>query len=87
MTLTGDWRSILDRHGFEIALLPMDWPLRAVLEQDNRWQMVGSDKVSVLFVRRTAVSPNPLTGAGEDRAAAGMSGVRNTRREVLTNGD
>jgi hypothetical protein len=48
------WREVLARYGFEIALLPLDWPLGAVLENDPGWRVVDRDSVSVLLVRREA---------------------------------
>lgn len=49
-----DWRPTLERYGFEIALLPLDWPLGALLEGDPDWRLAYRDTVSVLLVRRAA---------------------------------
>jgi len=46
------WRQALERYHFEIALLPLDWPLGAVLENDPEWRLVDRDSSSVLLVRR-----------------------------------
>jgi len=46
-----NWRPILHRYGFQMALLPLDWPLGAILETDPGWRLVYRDKVSVLLVR------------------------------------
>jgi len=48
------WRQALERYRFEIALLPLDWPLGAVLENDPDWRLVDRDSSSVLLVRRDA---------------------------------
>jgi len=47
-----DWRRVLDQYGFQLALLPLDWPLGAVLEGDPDWRLVYRDAVSVLLVRK-----------------------------------
>jgi hypothetical protein len=45
------WHEILAQYGFEIALLPDDWPLGSVLEQDPEWTLVYRDKVALVLVR------------------------------------
>ena len=47
-----DWRRILYRYGFTVALLPLDWPLGAVLEEDPDWNLIYRDKLSLLLVRK-----------------------------------
>lgn len=47
-----DWRRVLDRYGFQVALLPLDWPLGTVLEGDPDWSVVYRDKLSLLLVRK-----------------------------------
>jgi hypothetical protein len=47
-----NWRSLLDRYGFQLALLPLDWPLGSVLEADPDWGLVYRDAVSILLVRK-----------------------------------
>jgi hypothetical protein len=51
LSVGAGWRPTLERYGFEIALLPLDWPLGAVLERDPAWQMVYRDANSLLLVR------------------------------------
>lgn len=46
-----DWRSILERNGFTVALLPADWPLSTLLKQDRSWRVVSDDHRAVLFER------------------------------------
>jgi hypothetical protein len=45
---------VLARYRFDIALLPLDWPLASVLERDPEWQLVDRDAVAALLVRRPA---------------------------------
>jgi hypothetical protein len=46
-----DWRGIMDRYGFDVALLPVNWPLSSLLKQDPSWRVVADDHSSVLFRR------------------------------------
>jgi hypothetical protein len=47
-----EWRVVLERHRFATALLPLDWPLAAVLDGDPSWVVVDRDQQAVLLVRR-----------------------------------
>jgi hypothetical protein len=62
----GQWRALLDRYGFEIALIPPDWPLCGLLRQDSQWRELRHDKQAVLFAR--------ISGTSQTGSAAG--GVR-----------
>jgi len=53
-----DWRDILARRGFDVALLPANWPLAALLKQDPSWQVVQDDSSSILF-RRLSLQTRP----------------------------
>ncbi len=52
-----DWRAILDRNGFDIALLPVDWPLASLLKSDPGWQVVEDDSKVILFRRLRRQTP------------------------------
>jgi len=60
------WPQLQAQYQFEIALLPLDWPLRRLLERDPGWNLVYRDKVAVLFVRR----PEAKSGALKKNALA-----------------
>ena len=45
------WRELLDRYGFELALLPHDWALSAALEREPGWRKVYEDSVALLYAR------------------------------------
>jgi len=47
----GAWRPLLDRYGFELALLPGDWPLASFLGREPGWREVYRDSVAVLYAR------------------------------------
>lgn len=46
-----DWRNILDRQGFDVALLPVNWPLAEMLKLDRSWQVIKDDGHTILFRR------------------------------------
>ena len=46
-----DWRKIMERYGFAVALLPVEWPLAGMLKQDPSWRVVKDDHRALLFVR------------------------------------
>jgi hypothetical protein len=48
---TYDWRAIMHRHGFDVALLPVDWPLASMLKMEPSWQVVQDDHKVILFRR------------------------------------
>ena len=48
-----DSQGILRQHGFEVALLPVNWPLVEMLKLDRSWQVVQDDSRAILFRRRS----------------------------------
>ena len=55
-----DWNTLLRKHRFDVALLPVDWPLGSFLKQDPAWQLIQDDGKALLFVRRAAVAQSRL---------------------------
>lgn len=49
-----NWREVLDRYGFQAALLPHSWPLSTVLGREPGWREVYRDQLAVLCVREGA---------------------------------
>lgn len=47
-----NWEALLQKHRFEVALLPVEWPLAALLKQNRQWQLIQDDGKALLFVRR-----------------------------------
>jgi hypothetical protein len=47
-----DWRKVMDRRGFDVALVPPDWPLATLLKDSPEWRLVQDDGVSILFIRK-----------------------------------
>jgi hypothetical protein len=43
---------VLDRYGFEAALVPVDWSLAAALKLHPEWQLVYDDGFALLFEKR-----------------------------------
>jgi len=46
------WQKAMARYGFELALLPRDWPLARLLASDAAWQRVYEDAQASLYRRR-----------------------------------
>lgn len=46
-----DWREILALERFDVALLPLDWPLTTLLKTDPEWRVVEDDHRTLLFAR------------------------------------
>ncbi len=51
MTASRGWRKVLSRYGFDVALLPRDWPLSSALGREPGWHEVYEDPVSSLYRR------------------------------------
>jgi len=47
-----DWRAIIQKYGFDRALLPVEWPLSSILKLDPSWQVIKDDGKALLFLRR-----------------------------------
>jgi len=45
------WKELFRKYGFDAALVPADWPLVPLLEQDPEWRLVREDRVGVLYER------------------------------------
>jgi hypothetical protein len=52
-----DWKAIMARNGFDIALLPVDWPLASMLKMDASWRVVEDDHMAILFQRVGTQTP------------------------------
>jgi hypothetical protein len=50
-------REVLDRQRFDLALLPHEWALERVLEDDRGWKCIYRDDVAALFSRRAGSGP------------------------------
>ena len=51
------WRQLLDRYGFDLALLPNDWALSTALDREPGWRRVYQDSVAVLYQRQAGALP------------------------------
>jgi hypothetical protein len=47
------WHETMARYGFDLALLPQDWPLASVLERDPQWELVYRDELALVLARRS----------------------------------
>ena len=53
LAATPRWRETMARYGFQMALLPREWPLAALLDREPGWERVYQDREAILF-RRTS---------------------------------
>ncbi len=79
MNAAPEWAAILDKYQFESALLPIGWPLQAHLKKDPNWQLIATDKDSILFTRRVLTVASNVYGGG-----LGTQDLRST--EIITDG-
>jgi len=79
MNAAPEWAAILDKYQFESALLPIGWPLQAHLKKDPNWQLVETDKDSILFTRRVLTEASNVYGGG-----LGTQDLRS--KEIITDG-
>jgi len=64
-----DWEQILDRHGFDVVLSPVEWPLCSLLKHEAGWRLVADDGKAVLFARRGGAGTEvPRTGPSPSSA-------------------
>jgi hypothetical protein len=46
-----DWDRILERHGFTLALCPVEWPVVSLLKRHAGWKLLTDDGKAALFVK------------------------------------
>ena len=79
MNAAPEWAAILNKYQFESALLPIAWPLQSHLKKDPNWQLVATDKDSILFTRRALTVASNSYGGG-----LGAQDLRS--KEIVTDG-
>jgi hypothetical protein len=47
-----NWEDIAERYRFDLALLPLDWPLAQLMMRDARWQVRYLDRQAILLERK-----------------------------------
>jgi hypothetical protein len=53
-----DWRNVMEKNKFDVALLPVDNPLSQLLKQRPEWRVVADDGKGILLaLRRTYLPP------------------------------
>lgn len=69
-TLNGrhDWRQVLDRHRFDVVLLPPGVALASLLKISPDWEILGDDGTAVLFRRRHRGPSRLQQAAGIERS-------------------
>ena len=58
-----DWNQLLDRHGFTAALVPLEWPLAALLKQHPGWKVLSDDGKALVF-QKIAAKPQSAAASG-----------------------
>jgi hypothetical protein len=71
--ITGEynWREIISRNRFTVALVPPDWALTSLLKQDPSWRLLEDDGKALLFVLD---SPDTTGRAEQDPDGTGKKG-------------
>lgn len=57
-----DWRQILDRHGFNAALVPLEWPLASLLKAHPGWRLLSDDGKALVFQKKELTSSRQASG-------------------------
>ena len=47
-----NWEQLLERYGFEAALIPLDWPLGSLLKARQDWELIYDDGQALYFERK-----------------------------------
>jgi hypothetical protein len=64
MTLTHRWSAVLEQYGFDLALIPVKWPLASVLKLRNDWRVIADDGSAILFARTGSIQANGFAYPG-----------------------
>lgn len=59
------WERVVDRFGFDLALLPAEWPLGQLLMHDPRWGVLYQDRQSIFLARSGKAELNPKLDSTE----------------------
>jgi hypothetical protein len=51
MNAAPDWESVVDAYGFDVALVPLEWPLSQLMMRHPSWQTRYLDRQAVVLVR------------------------------------
>jgi hypothetical protein len=51
MNAAPDWESVVDAYGFDVALVPLEWPLSQLMMRHPGWQTRYLDRQAVVLVR------------------------------------
>jgi hypothetical protein len=56
-----EWRRLMDKYGFDSALLPAAWPLAELLKSDPGWRLRYDDGLALYFERISPPVARPLS--------------------------
>jgi hypothetical protein len=63
-----DWEDNLKRYGFNVALVPVEWPLASLLKRSANWKIVQDDHQCILFVRKPANEDKSTSSVPDQRS-------------------
>jgi hypothetical protein len=53
-----NWEDIVEQYHFDLALLPLDWPLGRVMMRHPGWQVRYQDRQAILLERHSGIDLN-----------------------------
>ncbi len=62
-----DWKQVLDRYHFDMALVPVDQPIAQLLKQGGDWRVIADDGKSILLVPKATSVPSTSIRSQEPR--------------------
>jgi hypothetical protein len=60
-----NWESTVDAFGFDVALLPLEWPVAQVLMRHPGWRVRYLDRQAILLERKAHIGLNQKTDSAE----------------------
>ena len=65
------WKSLMEKYGFEHVLAPLDWPLASLLKIDPGWRILDDTGKAILFERIRAARPKIEGNQGSTGLSSG----------------
>jgi hypothetical protein len=53
------WPQVMDKYRFDLALIPVEWPLAELLKRDPAWRVKQDDGMAILLERRSPLTKVP----------------------------
>jgi hypothetical protein len=75
-----NWRATVERHGFDVALIPVEWSLGSLLKGDPAWRLLEDDGKALLFVRVKGSSGLGGAASSAEDGTKSRNGLLKSRR-------